>query len=297
MSLFRKASDKLTKYKKDSPSKPSVAELAGRFKGHILPMPKMTNEMSFGKRPPCCLKIQNEKAHNEEPDKTAVSPSPTKIKMKNSAMIEKLQANLSLSPTSLLPVSKNPEAKLGEVTPTSPCVSPSPTLQLAPQTSEEEEPISFESPAEGTPLPSINKTRARLSFKRRLPTRQHRRSAGEDEGSSPCELNSPIENGDEEAVLKSPAEEEEEEKDGFSGRLDKGRDKVGFCKKTEDKLEKINPGCEGDPEKEPHAQQSQDSKAAEEEEEEEELRPSERCPSNQENVNNTRIAEGMEKEN
>lgn len=24
--------------------------------------------MSFGKRPPCCLKIQNEKAHNEEPD-------------------------------------------------------------------------------------------------------------------------------------------------------------------------------------------------------------------------------------
>lgn len=143
---------------------------------------------------------------------------------------------------------------------------------------------------------SSTQTRARLSFKRRLPTRQHRRSAGEDEGSSPCELNSPIENGDEEAVLKSPAEEEEEEKDGFSGRLDKGRDKVGFCKKTEDKLEKINPGCEGDPEKEPHAQQSQDSKAAEEEEEEE-LRPSERCPSNQENVNNTRIAEGMQKEN
>lgn len=76
-----------------------------------------------------------------------------------SLFLSPLQANLSLSPTSLLPVSKNPEAKLGEVTPTSPCVSPSPTLQLAPQTSEEEEPISFESPAEGTPLPSINKVR------------------------------------------------------------------------------------------------------------------------------------------
>lgn len=55
-------------------------------------------------------------------------------------------------------------------------------------------------------------TRARLSFKRRPPTRQHRRSAGEEEHTfalalSPCELLRPTENGEGEPVLGSPAEE------------------------------------------------------------------------------------------
>lgn len=34
-------------FQKDSPSKPSVAELAGRFKGHILPMPTSNDEVLY----------------------------------------------------------------------------------------------------------------------------------------------------------------------------------------------------------------------------------------------------------
>lgn len=55
-------------------------------------------------------------------------------------------------------------------------------------------------------------TRARLSFKRRPPTRQHRRSAGEEDHTfalalSSCELFKPTENGEGEPVLGSPVEE------------------------------------------------------------------------------------------
>ncbi|XP_070987622.1 capZ-interacting protein isoform X3 [Oncorhynchus clarkii lewisi] len=147
----------------DSPVKSSVAELAGRFKDHVMPTP-----------------------HDEKP--SIVSPHPPKFKMKtskSSPLIEKLQANLTLSPTSLLPSPKSPEVKLAPTPispathcffPTSPC---SPTLR--PQlSSEEEEPVCFESPAEGTPLLSFNKSRVRLSFKRRPPTRQHRQSCVEE---------------------------------------------------------------------------------------------------------------------
>ncbi|XP_061576419.1 capZ-interacting protein isoform X2 [Cololabis saira] len=176
----------------DSPSKPSVAELAGRLKGHILPMPNSNDENS-------------------------VSPSPLKLKMKNSAIIEKLQANLSLSPTALLPSSpKSPEVKLqpAPLSPTTPCSPLSPTFRPSRQSSEEEDPISFESPPEGTPLPSFNKTRARLSFKRRPPTRQHRRSAGEEVAAasgdlSPSELDVPKENGDKDQVFNNLTEEAE----------------------------------------------------------------------------------------
>ncbi|XP_030008307.1 capZ-interacting protein isoform X2 [Sphaeramia orbicularis] len=229
----------------DSPSKPSVAELAGRFKGHILPMPTPNNE--FRRRPPCSLKLQNQKDDNEESEKAIVPPHPLKVKVKNSPIIEKLQANLALSPTALLPSPKSPEVKLqpaaplSPTTPCSPCSPLSPLSPLSPRSpvlkpshpsSEDEDPVSFDSPPEGTTLPSINKTRARLSFKRRPPTRQHRRSAGEEGGAlgsalSPCELDSPKENGDGDGdqVFDDPAEEAE-----CRPKEDKDRD----CDKTED---------------------------------------------------------------
>lgn len=104
-------------FQKDSPSKPSVAELAGRFKGHILPTPTSNDEvpylcrtchniptkipvtlyvqyiffewvhmdclwsqdlitapppfclqLPFRRRPPCYLKLQNQKDDDEESD-------------------------------------------------------------------------------------------------------------------------------------------------------------------------------------------------------------------------------------
>ncbi|KAM6987919.1 capZ-interacting protein-like isoform 1-T1 [Tautogolabrus adspersus] len=225
----------------DSPSKPSVAELAGRFKGHILPMPTSNDE--FRRRPPCSLKLHNPKEDCEESDKTIVSPNPFKIKMKNSTIIEKLQANLALSPTSLLPSPKSPDVKLQPAT-SSPttisCCPLSPTLRPSHQSSEEEDPVGFNNPPEGNPLPSFNKTRARLSFKRRPPTRQHRRSAGEEAGVlgsalSPCELNSSKENGeDQDQVFNSPAEEDKYRQPASLIEAEEDRD----CEKVEEEVVK-----------------------------------------------------------
>nr|XP_019943687.1 PREDICTED: capZ-interacting protein-like isoform X1 [Paralichthys olivaceus]XP_019943690.1 PREDICTED: capZ-interacting protein-like isoform X1 [Paralichthys olivaceus]XP_019943691.1 PREDICTED: capZ-interacting protein-like isoform X1 [Paralichthys olivaceus] len=256
---------------KDSPSKPSVAELAGRFKGHILPMPA-TNDELFRSRPPCSLKLQNQKDDNEESDKTVVSPNPFKIKMRNSPIIEKLQANLALSPTSLLPSPKSPEVKLqpAPLSPTPPGSPLSPTLRPSHQSSEEEDPIGFDGPPEGAPLQSFNKTRARLSFKRRPPTRQHRRSAGEEAGAfgsglSQCDLYSPEENGDRDQVFHSPAEEDE---CGLPGSLEEAEDMD--CAKTENKVAGSDPDNEGDREEEQEAQHAED---LEEEQQPSELRP------------------------
>ncbi|XP_047449880.1 capZ-interacting protein isoform X2 [Mugil cephalus] len=248
----------------DSPSKPSVAELAGRFKGHIFPTPTSTDELPFRRNPPCSLKLPNQTDDNEESDKSNVAPNPFKIKMRNSGIIEKLQANLALSPNALLPAPKNPEVKLqpaplSPTTTTQPCIPhspPSPTLRPSRQSSEEEEPIGFDSPPEGTPLPSFNKTRARLSFKRRPPTRQHRRSGGEETDLSPCELCSPKENGDQ--VLDSPAEEAEFEVPGsLNGEENKD------CGKAAAEAAKADADGRGDPERD--AEQARSSEASMEE--------------------------------
>ncbi|KAM4627436.1 capZ-interacting protein [Polymixia lowei] len=236
---------------KDSPFKPSVAELAGRFKGHVLPMPNSNDERR--RRPPCSLKLKSRKDEDDEEDSdkpTIVSPNPFKLKLKSSATIEKLQANLALSPTALLPSPKSPEVKLQPtaLSPTSPL---SPTLRRS-QSSEEEEPVGFESPPEGVPLTNINKTRARLSFKRRPPTRQHRRSGGEEAGGlgnnlSPCEQYCPKENGDEDQVFDSPAQERECEQGSSLPRPAalKELERDGVCSKTKDKLADNAPSQEG----------------------------------------------------
>ncbi|XP_037534231.1 capZ-interacting protein [Nematolebias whitei] len=229
----------------NSPSKPSVAELAGRLKGHILP----SSKDEFRKRPPCSLKLHNPAQENEESDKS-VSPGTVKTKMKNSAMIEKLQANLALSPTSLLPSSKGPDVKLQptQLSPTLPQSPLSPSLRPPHLSSEEENPISFDSPPEGTPLQSFNKNRPRLSVKRRLPTRQHRRSAGEEEGAagsepSPSELDVPKENGDEDQVLIDLKEEAESGlKEAEKGDED--------CEKMEAEVAHSDPDDGGDLEQE-----------------------------------------------
>ncbi|XP_030633280.1 capZ-interacting protein [Chanos chanos] len=199
----------------DSPVKPSVAELAGRFKNHALPTPAGNEERKpVRRKPPASLQLRNLHGESEPEKPTVISPHPPKVKLKNSPLIEKLQANLALSPTGHLPSPKSPELKL-QPTPFSPVSGPlSPTLRPPSQHSEDEVPVSFEQPAEGTPLPSINKSRARLSFKRRPPTRQHRKSASEDAGfesggesKSPTELENPQQNGNGEEVFKEVTEE------------------------------------------------------------------------------------------
>lgn len=77
-----------------------------------------------------------------------------------------VQANLALSPTALLPTAKNPEVKL-QPAPLSPATPCSPLSPSSHQSSEEEEPLGFSSPPEGTPLPSFNKVNG-VGSKRRL---------------------------------------------------------------------------------------------------------------------------------
>ncbi|XP_042594940.1 capZ-interacting protein-like [Cyprinus carpio] len=198
----------------ETPVKLSVAQLAGKLKGHALPMPGNMEVISV-RRPPCSLVINNQKDEEHE-EKSSVCPYPPKMKIKSSPFIEKLQANLALSPTVLLSPPKSPESKQPPTasSPISPCSS---TLQPTQLSCEEEAPVSFEQPVEGTPLPSINKSRARLSFKRRLPTRQHRKSACEEakwnEGNeSPCEPYSQQQNGDEGELTGGPSQEDTEDK-------------------------------------------------------------------------------------
>ncbi|XP_062872796.1 capZ-interacting protein isoform X2 [Trichomycterus rosablanca] len=181
-----------------SPVKSIVAELAGKLKDHAQPMPR-----------------------NEEKPVIAPPPAP-KPKLKNSPLIEKLQANLTLTPTVLLTSTKSPEVRQQAVPfcLVSPCQTQSPTLRPLQQSGTDEVPISFEQPAEGTLLPSFNKSRVRLSFNRRPPTRQHRKSAGEEvlsdtEGnSSPCDQhsvdNSPDKDCHIEEVLSTPLNETKE---------------------------------------------------------------------------------------
>lgn len=104
-------------------------------------------------------------------------------------------------------------------------------------------------------LLSTAQSRARVSFKRRPPTRQHRRSIGEDATVSASELDKPQENGVEEAVFEAgdgglAANPEEAE----------GRD----CENTEG--DGAKDGSSGDLQEEQKAEPGMNLKTLEEEE-------------------------------
>ncbi|KAG7282707.1 hypothetical protein CRUP_017633, partial [Coryphaenoides rupestris] len=192
----------------DAPVKRSVAELAGKFKNAAsTPDTEQgpTSKPIRRRPPPRSLQIPPHTPVEPERADGAISPFAARPK-RNSALIEKLQANLLLSPTALLPSPKSPgfmligpsfappspsptpghnTSSLTSVAVATPVTPTSPLPLLSPQ-SEEEVPASFEIPAsaaEGAVLPSINKSRARLSIKRRPPSRRNRvSSSGEEEG-------------------------------------------------------------------------------------------------------------------
>ncbi|XP_071362577.1 duboraya isoform X2 [Trachinotus anak] len=177
----------------ETPSRRSVAELAGRFKIPAAPHDAAGNETDkpVRRRPPRSLQLPKQGDEQEPPGVT--SPLPPKTK-RNSALIEKLQASLAITPTGQLPSPKSPGFRMlppafppqspgsapvttsSTETPTSP-VTPSPVT-------EEEGPASFEDPptvAEGSILLSMNKGRARHSIRRRPPSRRHRKSSSGDD--------------------------------------------------------------------------------------------------------------------
>ncbi|XP_029303991.1 duboraya isoform X2 [Cottoperca gobio] len=186
----------------EAPSRRSVTELASRFKGSAPPHDASGSETEkpVRRRPPRSLQLH--KTHGDDQEPPGVI-SPTKAK-RNSALIEKLQANLALSPSPLLPSPKSPGFRLrspffappspGSTLVTTVTTSstagtpPSPTPATAAATSpltEEEGPASFEAPptaGEGSILSNTNiKGRARHSIRRRPPSRRHRKSSSGDE--------------------------------------------------------------------------------------------------------------------
>ncbi|XP_066556016.1 capZ-interacting protein isoform X2 [Amia ocellicauda] len=209
----------------DKPVKPSVAELAGKFKGQPLSCPAGTEgNRPIRRRPPNSLKLKDP-GHEE---KTATTSShPPKVKPKNSPLIEKLQANLALSPTALLHSPKSPGIKLQPSPFVSPATTPSsPSVRL--HSSEDETPASFEKPAEGVILPSIQKGRARVSIKRRPPTRQHRKSASEEPtGQSSTPAKEHPQQNEEDDVFEMPKEPEELLREAQSIDVEKTQDEPG----------------------------------------------------------------------
>ncbi|KAM9450685.1 duboraya [Clarias gariepinus] len=171
-------------------SRVSVAELAGKFACQAPHPTEAEVNKPVRKRPPRSLPLPASNDAGQDEQKPEVGANPLR-KNRNSALIEKLQA--SLSPTALLPSPLSPGAvkpQLPFFPPQSPSSPVSPTP--APKPAQKEIPASFETPAEGTILQSINKGRARLSIKRRPPSRRLRKSS-EDEGGNEEEKNaSPI---------------------------------------------------------------------------------------------------------
>ncbi|XP_034033477.1 duboraya isoform X2 [Thalassophryne amazonica] len=169
----------------------SVAELAGRFKASAPPPDAAGNKADtpLRRRPPRSLELPE--IHRDVQQSSGVTTTlPTKAK-RNSALIEKLQANLALSPSALIPSPKSPgfrtplPSTIAMVTTSSSTVPASPvSLITAVPLTMEESPTSFEAPptaVEGSILSNMNKGRARLSVRRRPPSRHHRKSSSGDD--------------------------------------------------------------------------------------------------------------------
>ncbi|KAG7516912.1 capZ-interacting protein-like isoform X1 [Solea senegalensis] len=198
----------------EAPPRRSVAELAGRFRDSAPAQEDAAGQQTekpVRRRPPHSLQLP--KTHGDEHETPDVT-SPAKSK-RNSALIEKLQASLALSPSAQLPSPKSPGFRL--LPPSFPLPSPGATVTTVTTSStptpttpvpdspitEEEGPTSFEAPptvVEGSILSSINKSRARHSIRRRPPSRRHKKSSSGEEVS----VDSGTEGGgDQEDVFKT----------------------------------------------------------------------------------------------
>lgn len=145
--------------------------------------PALMENKPVRRRPPRTLQIPapNEEGKGEEQKEDSAPSRPARSRNRNSALIEKLQADLALSPAALLPSPKSPGIRLPPPGLTVNCPRSPVTPTPGPEKKVEvEAPASFESPAEGALLPSINKGRARLSVRRRPPSRRIKKS-GEEE--------------------------------------------------------------------------------------------------------------------
>ncbi|XP_067896963.1 capZ-interacting protein-like isoform X2 [Heterodontus francisci] len=169
----------------------SVAALASKFRqepSNTLEKNEKQLKGPIRKKPPCFLPLcgmkNNTEADHNADEKPSVNDSSRhpKLKLKTSSpLIEKLQANLLLSPTALLP-GIGPKSPLKSSV--SPFASPASTPDSPGARSRSSEsdggPVTSDQPTEAEPLHSFHKSRARVSLKRRPPSRRFRRSVTED---------------------------------------------------------------------------------------------------------------------
>ncbi|XP_043556968.1 capZ-interacting protein isoform X2 [Chiloscyllium plagiosum] len=169
----------------------SVAALASKFKqgtNNTLENNEKPLKRPVRKKPPsslplCGMKNDSETDRNAD-EKSSVNDSnrPPKLKLKTSSpLIEKLQANLCLSPIALLPGAGPKSPLKSSFSPfTSPASTPDSPGTRSQSSESDGGPVSFDQPAEREPLHSLHKNRVRVSLKRRPPSRRFRRSAAED---------------------------------------------------------------------------------------------------------------------
>uniref|UniRef100_UPI0037E8AFB9 duboraya isoform X2 n=1 Tax=Semicossyphus pulcher TaxID=241346 RepID=UPI0037E8AFB9 len=272
----------------EAQSRRSVAELAGRFKGPAPPCEAagQETEKPIRRRPPRSLQLP--KTHGDEQEPAGVT-SPLPAKAKRNSLIEKLQANLVLSPTALLPSPKSPGFRLlppafplasSGSAPANTATSPSTPTPISPAVASpltEEGPSSFEAPptaAEGSILSNINKGRARHSLRRRPPSRRHRKTSTGDD----------VDIGNEEGdtCQSSPCEHEDKTTEGGGGG-EKEEDKTDEVK--EEKTDEV---------KEEKTDASTKNKSNEEEKKEIDVEPSEEGEREEEQKGEAGLTEGGE---
>ncbi|NXM63502.1 CPZIP protein, partial [Illadopsis cleaveri] len=239
----------------DKSASPSVAQLAGKFKEQAANVPgkEVPPHKPTRRKPPCSLPLYSHKTETSDNDEQKRSPnacSVTKVRVKSSPMIEKLQANLAFAPSALLPgVSpKSPGLKV-LVSPfsTPPSTPTSPGTQSQPS----ETPVSFDQPPEGTQLQFYNKVRTRGSIKRRPPSRRFRRSLseygdGEDLG---LNLSSPENGAREDEVFGPNGKTEEVETGSKEQKKQAGKEQKQKAESDEKPLSRRGSSRSGDGEK------------------------------------------------
>ncbi|XP_058483752.1 duboraya isoform X2 [Solea solea] len=287
-------------HKEEAPPRRSVAELAGRFRDSAPAQEDAAGQQTekpVRRRPPRSLQLP--KTHGDEHETPDVT-SPAKSK-RNSALIEKLQASLALSPSAQLPSPKSPgfrlrppsfpppspgSAPVTTVTTVTSSSTPTPTTPVpdSPIT-EEEGPTSFEAPptvVEGSILSSINKSRARHSIRRRPPSRRHKKSSSGEEVS----VDSGTEGGgDQEDVFKTDDSMCPEKK-----TIHKNDESKTETKAEEEKKEEGDRSPSGGEEKE-QVQEEEEQVQEEEQEQEQEQEESSGEETNKEHVTEEKTEE------
>ncbi|XP_062391900.1 duboraya isoform X2 [Sardina pilchardus] len=203
--------------------KVSVAELAGKFKDHsVSSCAGYDGNKPVRRRPPRTLQIpaKGDESQTEEQKCEGAAARPARSRNRNSALIEKLQSNLALSPMALSPAPLLPSPKSPGLRLPSPICPSSPVAPVPRANKQElEAPASFESPAaaDAALLPSINKGRARLSVRRRPPSRRVKKSGEEEmDGEGDGRSSSPLEpaDGEREATHTTETHTAEKHTDG-----------------------------------------------------------------------------------